>query len=69
MFKVWIGKDGEPRSKGSGSIEEYNTNMMKILVYAQARAAYMRKVADRADGKKQTAKEISEEAAENGMTD
>lgn len=65
MFKVWIGRDGEPRSKGSGSIEEQNTNMMKILMYAQARAAYMRRIADRADGvKPQTVEEES-----FGMTD
>lgn len=65
MFKVWIGKDGEPRSKGSGSIEEQNTNMMKILMYAQARAAYMRRIADRADGVKPHA--VEEESF--GMTD
>jgi len=68
-MKIWIDRDGNVRSMAIGSIEEQNTDMMKILTYLQSRTAYMRKVADRADGKRQTAKEINEEAAENGMTD
>lgn len=64
-MKIWIDRDGNVRSMAVGSIEEQNTDMMKILSYLQKRAAYMRKVADRADGvKPQKAEEES-----FGMTD
>lgn len=69
-MKIWIDRNGDVRSMAIGSIDEQNTDMMKILAYLQRRTAYMRKVADRADGvKPQTVKEINEEAAEIGTTD